>query len=213
MTQKETSPHPKAALNPAQARAAQASRNPLLIVAGAGTGKTLTLTHRLIHLIESGVAPDSICGLTFTNKAAREMMDRVARYLPDRIPTSAQPALSTFHSFGARLLRAESHLIPRSARFVIFDADDALSLLKKTVKSFNLASKKISPALIAHAISAIKNNTARVEDLASLTHGDTELITALYDAYEAALARNNALDFDDLIEKLYSLRLGHVGDA
>ena len=200
--------HPQL-LNPSQERAAKAPRNPLLIIAGAGTGKTLTLTHRLIHLIDSGATPESICGLTFTNKAAREILDRVLRYLPRQSLDTKHPFLGTFHSFGARILRAEHRLIPRSPHFVIFDDDDSLSILKKTIKSFNVAPKKLSPAALSQAISRIKNEIARAEDFAHLTHGDTEIITALYDAYEAALARNNALDFDDLISKVVRLFRAH----
>jgi len=196
-------------LNASQAHAASASLKPLLIVAGAGTGKTLTLTHRLVHLITSGAKPETICGLTFTNKAAKEMRERAARYLPELASGARGPFLGTFHAFGAKILRMEHRLVGRGINFLIYDSDDSLSLIKKTLKALGVPSKTISPSVASHAISHVKNGMHTLEDVAVFARNDMELMKTIYDAYEQALVRTNAFDFDDLIEKAVRMLRAH----
>lgn len=206
---KKSPPYP---LNPAQKAAAEAKNAPLLIVAGAGTGKTKTLTSRILYLIEQGGAPDRICAITFTNKAAKEMANRVNR---------PGPFLGTFHSLGARILRKECRQVGREPNFAIFDDHDSFDLVKKAVKSVILkppkseddyiggrrpmaslekVNKKETPVFFAQKIAELKNLNKAVEDLKASPE-KSALIFKVYEAYEAALKRNNAFDFDDLIEK------------
>ena len=150
-------------LNPAQKSAAEAPVSPLLIVAGAGTGKTKTLTSRIVHLIATGVSPERICAITFTNKAAQEMKNRVAG---DAHGRQGEPFIGTFHSFGARILRKECRALARTPNFVIFDDRDAFGLVKKTVKSSLMKewSKRDTPAFFAQKISEIKNLGGSAKD-------------------------------------------------
>ncbi len=206
-------------MNPAQKEAAEAKNGPLLIVAGAGTGKTRTLTGRILYLINSGMAPGRILAITFTNKAAKEMASRV------NVPG---PLLSTFHSLGARILRKECRHLGRTPNFVIFDDHDSFDLIKKTVKSVlpkppkddegmlgraarEKLNRKESPAFFAQKISEIKNRDGMLEELKSpeaSARADLRTaknIVSVFEKYEAALVRNNAFDFDDLIEKVVEL--------
>ncbi len=185
-------------LNSAQAAAAQAPIAPLLIVAGAGTGKTRTLTSRIIHLIGTGIPADRICAITFTNKAAKEMADRVA---------APGPFIGTFHALGARILRRECRAFGRTPNFTIFDDHDSFDLLKKVMKGAGVdpkKNKKLAPAFFMRRISEMKNINEK-----EVLHRESEeteaLIASVYEQYEAALARNNAFDFDDLIEKPVAL--------
>src|SRR5438105_2870856 len=120
-------------LNPEQKRAAEASISPLLIVAGAGTGKTRTLTSRIVHLIASGIPPERICAITFTNKASQEMVNRVTIMLDSRAKgrQGGAPYIGTFHSLGARILRRECRIFGREPNFAIFDDHDSFDLIKK----------------------------------------------------------------------------------
>ncbi len=200
-------------LNPAQKAAAKAPNGPLLIVAGAGTGKTRTLTSRILYLIQSGVAPERICAITFTNKAAKEMERRIAK---------SGPFIGTFHALGSRILRRESSLTGRGPNFTIFDDHDSFGLVKKAVKAalpgisaktsgkasdLTPAKKKENPAFFARKISEAKNlpDFPAEEEAKKLALGETMPIRKVFDSYEAALRENNAFDFDDLIEKTVAL--------
>ena len=218
-------------LNPQQKLAVQADDKPLLIVAGAGTGKTRTLTGRLAHLIEKGIPPDRILALTFTNKAAKEMAERVrdanlqmhanlqiekfaAFEWNSRHSHRASPFIGTFHSLGARILRVEAELLGRDHNFVIFDDSDSLQLIKKLLKNEVLrdnGSDYSGAADISRKISRMKNNIVSRETVlnssgdgpASTSRGEAgELIIKLFHRYEKELLKNNAFDFDDLIEKV-----------
>jgi DNA helicase-2/ATP-dependent DNA helicase PcrA len=205
-------------LNEAQERAAHAPAGPLLIVAGAGTGKTSTLTSRILYLIEKGIAPRKICAITFTNKASAEMAERVFDYQKDTSREADRgnvPYIGTFHSFGARILRKECRSFGREPNFAIFDDHDSFDLIKKAVKGVTLrektddnerssksTKKDEAPMFFAQKISEIKND-AFMKDM-QRTHISPEKenqIRIVFDAYEAALQRNNAFDFDDLIQK------------
>lgn len=162
-----------------------------MIVAGAGTGKTRVLTSRLLHLIENGAKPESICAITFTNKAAREMKERLESSLAG---IEKGPFLGTFHSLGARILRVNAKLLGRNSNFTIFDEGDSFSLLKKTVKNYPYA-KKLGAAFF-------RNKISRIKDGAEPEGGkEGELTGQIYADYEEALKKNNAFDFDDLIQK------------
>jgi len=214
-------------MNPAQKAAAEAQNGPLLIVAGAGTGKTKTLTSRICYLIETGTAPDRICAITFTNKAAKEMLHRVdAMRLGKK--SGPEPLISTFHSLGARILRKECRLLGRTPNFAIFDDHDSFDLIKKAVKSVvpkppkddeggrQTINKKEAPVFFAQKISEIKNKDGALEEFraAAKTGHDAKTasnILSVFEKYEAALARNNAFDFDDLIEKVVALFKNNPG--
>jgi len=210
----------KNALNSQQKEASEATPGPLLIVAGAGTGKTRTLVSRLLHFIEGGVPPHRICAITFTNKAAREMADRVeqsAKYSG----RNNSPFIGTFHSLGAKILRKESHPLKRTPNFVIFDDHDSFELIKKIAKQLfpkekikegGVLPKKAeweTPAYLARKISELKNKGGVFEEMRGSESAKDRLALEAFERYEAALARNNAFDFDDLIDKVAQLFKNH----
>ncbi len=186
-------------LNPAQKKAVEAPMRPLLIVAGAGTGKTRTLTSRLIHLINSGVEPDKILALTFTNKAAREMMDRLEGELKG---LKTRPSIGTFHSLGARILRVEAEALGRTKDFVIFDDHDSFDLIKKLIKEMGFSPKEQKPSEFYRYISAIKNGMSEMSETEAPAGVGRATAEEFYKRYEGGLLRHNAFDFDDLLEKL-----------
>jgi len=175
-----------------------------LIVAGAGSGKTHTLTSRLKRLIERGVKPENIIAITFTNKASSEMRDRVFNIPhpasnPSHLTSHIQPFIGTFHSFGARILKQEAKLAGRTINFTIFDDDDSMSLLKKVMKAANISKERWSPPALHHKFSTVKSELISPEEIMDKT------ALKIFHDYEAALAGNNAFDFDDLIEKVVRL--------
>lgn len=177
-------------LNPSQLEAVRHGPGPMLIVAGAGSGKTRTLTQRLAYLIKNRVLAPRIVAITFTNKAAGEMRSRV------KIKSSA-PFIGTFHSFGASILRKEAKSFGRTKNFVIFDADDSLRVIKRVLINLNLP-QRYAPPKARYEISKIKNNLLDPSGL------DNWLVQ-IFNEYEAELQRQNAFDFDDLIEKVVKL--------
>ena len=183
-------------LNPEQQKAATApTEAPLLIVAGAGTGKTKTLTSRVAHFLALGGDKDKICAITFTNKAAREMEARIGRVGPGHF-------IGTFHALGARMLRKHATLLGRTPGFMIFDENDSFALVKKVLKT--LGAKKESPALIRNRISDRKNSANARKEAAKTKGGKEgdEIFEAAFLAYEQALRAANAFDFDDLLHKI-----------
>ena len=185
-------------LNEPQQRAVACLQGPLLIVAGAGSGKTRVLTFRIANLLEHGVPPYRILAITFTNKAAREMRERVDALIGD----AAQDVwLSTFHSFCARFLRMELEHYGRYAKnFVIYDAADSKGLLRECLKELNIDEKHTAPGAVQAHISDAKN---RLLDVAAFTAQATdffaEQVAKIYALYQSKLQENNALDFDDLL--------------
>jgi len=179
-------------LNEAQKNAVQAPHRPLLIVAGAGTGKTKTLTSRIIHLIACGVPAGDICALTFTNKAAKEMKKRIGADVSDAF-------IGTFHSFGARFLRKEGFRLGRKPNFVIFDDNDTRDLLKKILKRNGQSKSEDGPSLFLKRIGDIKNGLADIRDLKESPKERDRFLAELFEDYEKGLRENNAFDFDDLI--------------
>lgn len=192
-------------LNPEQRRAVEHVEGPLLILAGAGSGKTRVITHRIAHLIaHHGVYGPSILAVTFTNKAAGEMRDRVLRLLGG-LPAQAGPVVSTFHSFCVRLLRRDgaslANLRPGfTTSFQIYDDADQLSLLKQVYKKLGIDEKATPPRGILSRISHAKNQKLAPEDIYRVSAApDAARLAVLYEHYQQALQAANALDFDDLL--------------
>ena len=170
-----------------------------VVVAGAGTGKTRTLTERVTYLLAQGVDPRSIVAITFTNKAAKEMIERVG--LADR-PSHERPWIGTFHSFGARFLRKHASHIGRTSSFSIYDEGDVRTLLRSIIKTLP---KRMTPKQLREVFSHIKNGMTSLDELRTKGDPKSELFISAYAKYEEALKENNAFDFDDLITKTVSI--------
>lgn len=193
-------------LNRAQREAAEATEGPLLILAGAGSGKTRVITYRIAHLILNlGVQPERILAVTFTNKAAAQMKERVAALLGGS-GASGSPVISTFHSFCVRVLRRDIDQLGYHRDFSIYDADDQERLIKQAVRELGL-SEEILPARAAQSrISHAKNRDISPADLyRDATDAVTEKLASVYERYEKKLREANALDFDDLLLKTVDL--------
>jgi DNA helicase-2/ATP-dependent DNA helicase PcrA len=183
-------------LNPQQQQAITAGLGPVLVLAGPGSGKTRVLTHRIAYLIgQMGARAYHILAVTFTNKAAREMGERVERLLGDQ---SRGVTLGTFHSICAKILRRETEHLPFDANFVIFDADDQEKLVKTVLKDLDLDEKKYRPQSMHGSISNAKNELILPDDYPVQTYRD-EVVKRVYTRYQQMLLVNNALDFDDLL--------------
>ncbi len=187
-----------AGLNPVQQDAVKTTDGPLLIMAGAGSGKTRVLTHRIAYLMsEKEVAPWNILAITFTNKAAREMKERVGELVG---PVAEDIWISTFHSMCVRILRRDIDRIGINRNFSILDSSDQLSVIKKLVKEQNLDPKKFDPRSILGTISSAKNELKTADEYAKSATGPYEqAVSDIYEAYQKRLRKNHALDFDDLI--------------
>jgi DNA helicase II / ATP-dependent DNA helicase PcrA len=188
-------------LNPAQREAVETVAGPLLVVAGAGSGKTRVLTHRIAHLVrDHDVNPFGILAITFTNKAANEMAERVGHHVGARV--AQKMWVTTFHKTGVRLLRRELHRLGYRSGFTIYDAQDSLRLVTQTAKDLGVDERRLPPRGIRDAISRAKDELVDYETYAQRAGGwPEEQIADVYQAYEDRLRRANALDFDDLIVK------------
>ena len=188
-------------LNEAQIRAVEADSGPLLILAGAGSGKTKTLTHRIAHLIgEQGVWPSQILAVTFTNKAAREMRERLAALLEQPNTRGFMPWMGTFHGICVRLLRQDGHTLGIQANFVIYDEDDRQGLIKQAMKQEGVTDTKIKPRAVSSAISAAKNEMIDPEAFAATANYPfQQTVAKVYARYETLKSEAGALDFDDLL--------------
>ncbi|MDX1420832.1 MAG: 3'-5' exonuclease [Rubricoccaceae bacterium] len=198
-----------AGLNEAQAEAARTTEGPVMIVAGPGSGKTRTLTHRIAYLLAARKAwPSQILALTFTNKAAREMRERVVKLVG---PDAAKGLwMGTFHSTFARLLRREAEAIGFSKDFSIYDTDDTERLLKTLMARFDVDPKKVTPRAVRSRISGAKNQMVPPEEYVRLAADPfEEAVAKLYGPYNEALRRANAMDFDDLLAWPIRLFEGH----
>jgi len=201
-------------LNPQQVQAVQTINGPVLVLAGPGSGKTGVLTRRIAYLIEvAGIAPWNILAVTFTNKAAREMRDRVEKLLeekfgsptPSGLPGEQRPRLGgltigTFHSICARILRVETEAIGYDRNWVIYDSADQLSLIRNILRDLNLDEKRYSPNAIQARISNQKNEMVTPQNYHSSSYFE-EIAGRVYTRYQDALQVNNAVDFDDLLLK------------
>jgi len=184
-------------LNEPQREAVCHTEGPLLILAGAGSGKTRVLTHRIAHLIAQGVAPWQILAVTFTNKAAGEMKERVAGLIG---PAANSMWVSTFHSACVRILRQDIEALGFEKNFVVFDTQDQLIVIKNILKAKNLSDKTYHPKALLSSISSAKNELITVDDYQHKAADHWENITAdVYKEYQKRLRSNNGLDFDDLI--------------
>lgn len=193
-------------LNPAQQDAVQTMSGPVLILAGAGSGKTKTLTHRIANLIANGVLPSEILALTFTNKAAREMRERLAKILGRENSFSFMPWMGTFHSICVKMLRIEAENVGLDKGFVIYDTDDRLALIKRAMKELQISDKSVKPKAAEAAISKAKNDGKSPDEmLADAYYPNQQQIARVYERYEDMRQKANAVDFDDLL--LYVARL------
>ena len=199
-----------ASLNPQQIEAVKATDGPLLILAGAGSGKTRVITVRIAYLIaEKGVAPNNILAVTFTNKAAAEMRSRVEDLLKGQKLPSA-PLISTFHSLCVRMLRQDIEKLEEgyTRSFTIYDTDDSTKVIKACLKELGLDEKQLPPRTVRNAISSAKNSGKDATDFASATEYTDEKRAAIakaFQMYDARLNKANALDFDDLLIKTVQL--------
>ena len=207
-------------LNPQQRLAVETINGPLLILAGAGTGKTRVITHRIAHLIERGIAPGHILGVTFTNKAAREMQERVNQLMPRKMRRSengvqnensgprpstldSRPTVCTFHSLCVRILRRHIHRLGYKKNFVIYDESEQLSTIKKILSHISAKGEKTDPAAVLSLLSRYKNGGTQAAAFSD--PNVAALAEHVRSRYETALRACNAVDFDDLI--LLTLKL------
>jgi DNA helicase II / ATP-dependent DNA helicase PcrA len=192
------------ALNPTQRDAVEYTEGPLLILAGAGSGKTRVLTHRVAHLLDRGLAaPEEILAITFTNKAAREMKDRVALLVG---PDSRKMWVSTFHAFCARILRVHAEKLGYKREFTIYDGADQVRLVKRCIVELGKDPKRFNPRSFQAQISSAKNVLMSPDDFLRNTEGYiAENVAEVYGLYQQRLYENNAMDFDDLIMQTVAL--------
>ena len=185
-------------LNDKQKEAVLADDGPVLILAGAGSGKTSVLTTKIAYLIEEkGANPKNILAITFTNKAAREMKERIIKMVGSK---AYDMQISTFHSFGLRIIKENYEKLGYEKNFTIIDSDDSLTLIKKIMKELNIDTTRCNPKFIKNNISSCKNEMMSPSRYKSLAVDDVSEITyKVYEKYQEALKRNNSLDFDDLL--------------
>ena len=181
---------------------------PLLIIAGPGSGKTRVMAHRVAYLIGvTGVSPWKILGVTFTNKAARELLERCERLVG---LGSNELQVRTFHGFCARVLRSDGENVGLQSDFTIYDSDDQARVIRRILEDIDIDPKQFPPRSVLAVISDAKNNLQSPEQLSKRTETyRDEVMSRIYEAYEAALHRANAVDFDDLLSKTYTLLEGH----
>lgn len=188
-------------LNDAQKSAASAVSGPVLILAGAGSGKTKTLTHRIAYLLSNeGLWPNEILAVTFTNKAAREMRERLATLTNQSNSRNFMPWMGTFHGICVRLLRQDGAVIGISPNFIIYDEEDRQGLIKQAMKSLGVSSDQVKPRAVSAAISNAKNDLLNPADYAEgATYGFQQHVAKIYREYEELRVTAGALDFDDLL--------------
>ena len=183
-------------LSERQKEAVMHKEGPCLVLAGAGSGKTRVLTERIVNLINSGVRPQNILAITFTNKAAKEMRDRISLVVENNYAF-----VGTFHSFGLRIIRENVEKLGLTSNFTIIDSDDALSIIKKIMKEFDIRTKDFSPSFVRNKISFIKNEMLSDAEVEKFLASPPEKVAAkVYFQYEKVLRKNNAVDFDDLLK-------------
>lgn len=191
-------------LNDEQIEAVKSINGPLLIIAGAGSGKTKVLTHRIAFFLENGINPSSILALTFTNKAAKEMKNRIAKIVDSQ--SAERIWAGTFHSVFAKLLRFEAPNLGYNSSFSIYDSDDSLSLVKKIMNRMGVASTELQPQAVRSRISKAKNNMMEWRQYFDRPKNYVDKKFAeIYRDYDAALVENNAMDFDDLLLNMVKL--------
>lgn len=184
-------------LNPDQQKAVINTDGPMIILAGAGSGKTRVLTYKVIYLIEEKqILPEHILMVTFTNKAANEMRERIEKFLPK----TNKPLVATFHSLCSKILRIEGKYINFSSNYAIYDTQDQLEVIKESMSTLSISPKEYKPAAILGSISQAKNELITPSEYSSYARGHfQEVVSAVYILYQKILKENDALDFDDLI--------------
>lgn len=202
-------------LNDKQKQAVLAPDGPVLIIAGAGSGKTKALTHRVAYLLARGVHPSEILAVTFTNKAAQEMRERVSRLMADSEshiangpmppPVGELPFIGTFHSFALHVLRREAKKIGFTPRFSVFDEDDSLSLIKEVMSILDISTKQFPAGTIQNIISSLKNQLITENEYAAEEGAFAQTVARIYREYQKRLESANAMDFDDLLMRLVLL--------
>jgi DNA helicase-2/ATP-dependent DNA helicase PcrA len=197
-----------ATLNTAQREAVEVIEGPVLILAGPGSGKTRVITHRIAYLIKScGVSPHNIMAVTFTNKAAREMKERLEQLLGQAVEALT---LGTFHAICARILRREGKAIELDSSFVIYDEADQLSLMKQALEELNLDPKQYAPQVLRSAIGAAKSRLIDPREYAQrVSSYFEEIVHRVYQRYQQLLSQSRAVDFDDLLMKTVQLFRDH----
>ena len=184
-------------LNNEQIKAVKNIEGAMLVMAGAGSGKTKVLTTRIAYMIEQGIDPYNILAITFTNKAANEMKERIINLIGDK---AKQMQISTFHSFGLTIIKKYYEYVNLSKNFTIIDSDDALSLVKKLVKDSGFDPKHYSPKTIRNKISSAKNELMSPDELDKFTCNELDsVVVSIYRKYQDRLLANNSVDFDDLL--------------
>lgn len=181
-------------LNPNQQKAVNHIKGPMLVLAGAGSGKTKVLTNRIANLIENGVSPYNILAITFTNKAAKEMKDRVVNLIGD---SANNIQISTFHSLGVKILKENYALLGYERNFTIIDSDDALTIIKKIMKDLNMNKEYYNPREIRNKISSAKNEMMDIDKFSKIEFDHK--IVEVYKIYQKKLKQGNSVDFDDLL--------------
>ena len=181
-------------LNPNQQKAVNHIKGPMLVLAGAGSGKTKVLTNRIANLIENGVSPYNILAITFTNKAAKEMKDRVVNLIGD---SANNIQISTFHSLGVKMLKENYTLLGYERNFTIIDSDDALTIIKKIMKDLNMNKEYYNPREIRNKISSAKNEMMDIDKFSKIEFDHK--IVEVYKIYQKKLKQGNSVDFDDLL--------------
>src|SRR3989344_4802866 len=187
-----------------QKAAVIATEGPVLILAGAGSGKTRVLTYKVAYLISRGIKPENILAVTFTNKAANEMKERIIKLVG--LERSNLPYVGTFHAFCAKLLRMDGKFIGIPSGYLIYDDDDSLSLIKKIMGDNQISVKNFRPSSILNAISSAKSELIDSGDYGQFARGYFgETVAKVYEIYQATLSDVNACDFDDLLMKTVRL--------
>ena len=197
-------------LNSDQKQAVAHFLGPALVLSGPGSGKTRVITHRIAYLIkERGITPEEILAVTFTNKAANEMKERVTKLLLLRTRNHqlGNPLIGTFHSLGAKILREDGGYLGLGKGFVIFDEDDSLALIKEVTRQLNIDPKRFSSRSIKGSIGGAKNELIGVREYSNLAQGffQQEIVASVYNLYQKGLEEHNAADFEDLLMKVVIL--------
>ncbi|MFA4890166.1 MAG: UvrD-helicase domain-containing protein [Candidatus Paceibacterota bacterium] len=190
-------------LNEAQKEAVLHKNGPLLVLAGAGAGKTRAIAHRVAHLVEQGTEPERILAITFTNKAAGEMKERINKLLTTDYSILTTPFVSTFHSLGVFILRNHGRGLGINKNFSIFDKENALEVIKESIRELGIDPKQFQPDKMLNMISRYKGDLISCEDFEEIAGRDffPRKLSNIWDAYEKKLKAHQALDFDDLILK------------